>query len=112
MVNGVGREIPEKIGDYVVRPYRGPYEPLAHREIITRRLMGEGGRRETKRLSSIREAIEKSGLRSGMTISFHHCFREGDRVIGQLGIKRNPEYGDSKFKVCPQCSCEFKKSVY
>ena len=67
MVNGVGREIPEKIGDYVVRPYRGPYEPLAHREIITRRLMGEGGRRETKRLSSIREAIEKSGLRSGMT---------------------------------------------
>ena len=50
MVNGVGREIPEKIGDYVVRPYRGPYEPLAHREIITRRLMGEGGRRETKRL--------------------------------------------------------------
>lgn len=28
------------------------------------------------------------------------------------GIKRNPEYGDSKFKVCPQCSCEFKKSVY
>ena len=44
MVNGVGREIPEKIGDYVVRPYQGPYEPLANRKIVTRRMMGEAER--------------------------------------------------------------------
>ena len=25
MKNAVGREIPEKIGDYVVKPYRGAY---------------------------------------------------------------------------------------
>ena len=50
--------------------------------------------RDTKLLSSIREAIEKTGLKDGMTISFHHHFREGDYVmnmvleeIAGLGIK-------------------------
>lgn len=33
---------------------------------------------------SLEEAVRKSGLRDGMTISFHHAFREGDRVINQV----------------------------
>ena len=33
---------------------------------------------------SLEEAIEASGLRDGMTISFHHHFREGDKSINQL----------------------------
>jgi citrate lyase subunit alpha/citrate CoA-transferase len=35
-------------------------------------------------LSSIREAIEKSGLKDGMTVSFHHHFREGDAVLNMV----------------------------
>ena len=49
---------------------------------------------ESKLLGSIREAIEKTGLKDGMTVSFHHHFREGDKVlnmvmdeIAALGIK-------------------------
>lgn len=45
-------------------------------------------------MPGLKEAIEAGGLRDGMTISFHHSFREGDQVIGQvlsairdLGIK-------------------------
>jgi citrate lyase subunit alpha/citrate CoA-transferase len=45
-------------------------------------------------LPSIREAIIKSGLKDGMTISFHHHFRNGDYIvnmvldeIAKLGIK-------------------------
>jgi len=45
-------------------------------------------------LGSIREAIEKTGLTDGMTISFHHHFREGDFImnlvldeIAKMGIK-------------------------
>ena len=34
-----------------------------------------------KILPSIEEAVRRTGLRDGMTISFHHGFREGDRCI-------------------------------
>ena len=34
-----------------------------------------------KLCSSLEEAIKRSGLQDGMTISFHHGFREGDKVI-------------------------------
>ncbi|OFK60230.1 citrate lyase subunit alpha [Globicatella sp. HMSC072A10] len=37
-----------------------------------------------KLLSSIREAIEKTGLKDGMTISFHHHLREGDFVLNMV----------------------------
>ena len=47
-----------------------------------------------KLCESIEQAIEKCELRDGMTISFHHAFREGDKVINKvvetiskLGIK-------------------------
>ena len=37
-----------------------------------------------KMLSSIREAIEKTGLKDGMTISFHHHFRNGDYIVNMV----------------------------
>ena len=37
-----------------------------------------------KVLSSIKEAVEKTGLSDGMTISFHHHLREGDFVFNQV----------------------------
>ncbi|MEI9413485.1 citrate lyase subunit alpha [Mesorhizobium sp. Cs1321R2N1] len=33
---------------------------------------------------SLEEAIERSGLKDGMTISFHHAFREGDKVVNRV----------------------------
>lgn len=48
----------------------------------------------TKLVASIREAVEKVGLKDGMTISFHHHMRNGDYVlnmvletIADMGIK-------------------------
>ena len=50
--------------------------------------------RKSKICETIEEAIERSGLKDGMTISFHHAFRGGDKVlnmvmniIAKLGIK-------------------------
>ncbi len=37
-----------------------------------------------KLAGSLEEAIEKSGLRDGMTISFHHHFRNGDYVVNMV----------------------------
>lgn len=39
---------------------------------------------QVKIASSLRGAIQRSGLRDGMTISFHHHFRNGDFVINMV----------------------------
>ena len=75
MINAAGRFIPEEIpGLGRVRPYEGPfaYQPQG-------RLRGPkipvNMPKSEKLLSSIDQAIEACGLRDGMTISFHHHFR-------------------------------------
>lgn len=41
--------------------------------------------KHTRKLcASLEDAIARSGLQDGMTISFHHAFREGDRVINHV----------------------------
>src|SRR5260370_9612125 len=37
-----------------------------------------------KLCSSIEDAVQRSGLKDGMTVSFHHAFREGDKVLNQV----------------------------
>ncbi len=85
MKNAVGREIPEQIGGYRVRPYEGAYcgRP-ATQPVHTKRCAGKSDSGTDKLVYSIEEAISRVGLRDGMTISFHHSFREGDKIIGQV----------------------------
>ena len=41
--------------------------------------------KHTRKLcASVEEAVLRSGLQDGMTVSFHHAFREGDRVINTV----------------------------
>ena len=95
MKNAVGREIPEKIGDYIVRPYTGAYTGNPGSEPVkSLRTAGKHVSGDCKMAESIEDAIKACGLKDGMTISFHHSFREGDEIIGQvlqairnLGIK-------------------------
>lgn len=44
----------------------------------------KGNDRESKICDTIEEAIRRSGLKNGMTISFHHAFRGGDKVLNQV----------------------------
>ena len=44
----------------------------------------KGQEREEKLCESIEEAIRRSGLKDGMTISFHHAFRGGDLIINTV----------------------------
>lgn len=82
VMNKVGRDIPQEYADQYgvyddlftnVKPYTE-----ASRQI---KAVKPG---DEKLLGSIREAIEKTGLKDGMTISFHHHFREGDFVINRV----------------------------
>jgi citrate lyase subunit alpha/citrate CoA-transferase len=56
-------------------------EKHAHKDIKT---LIEREASQNKIVASLEEAIEKSGLKDGMTISFHHHFRNGDYVINMV----------------------------
>ena len=43
--------------------------------------------KESTKVVTLEEAIRKSGLKDGMTISFHHHFRSGDKVINMVVAK-------------------------
>ncbi|MGL6101149.1 MAG: citrate lyase subunit alpha, partial [Fusobacteriaceae bacterium] len=69
-----------------------------------------------KRVASLEEAIKLSGLKDGMTISFHHHFRNGDKVlpmvmdlITKMGFK-NLRVAASSFTQAHECMVEHIKS--
>lgn len=86
MLNQVGRDIPEhilrmtgKVG-YQGQHYRDnvPYKKAAP----TIRSVNDP--RRSKLVSSIREALERCGVRDGMYFGFHHHFRDGDYIINMV----------------------------
>ena len=80
--NSLGRELPEQVGSYRVRPYEGAYQPLPEvKPVVTRRTAGHRVPGGNKLVPTLKDAIIASGLKDGMTISFHHSFREGDKVM-------------------------------
>ncbi len=89
-----GYHIPDYIQDYGdIKPFRGAFATMGERSRTTAKIQTRTPR-EQKLLSSLREAIEKVGLKDGMTVSFHHHLRNGDRVtnmvmetIAEMGIK-------------------------
>ncbi|POT54617.1 citrate lyase subunit alpha [Citrobacter amalonaticus] len=59
-----------------------PHYPLfqEHNKQQQRRQKAQQG----KRCASLEEAVRRSGLQDGMTISFHHAFRGGDLTVNQV----------------------------
>lgn len=84
MKNSVGREIPEYIKGYgKVKPFEGAFNHLGMQSKTTAIIKSfQPG--DSKLLATIEEAIERTGLRDGMTISFHHHFRNGDKVTNLI----------------------------
>lgn len=95
MINKVGRDIPEKYLNDKVEVFQGIYYRDRYKytkaaptvEAFVKPV-------EDKLVESVKEAIIQSGLKDGMTISFHHHFRNGDKVVNlvmeeihKLGIK-------------------------
>ena len=108
MKNAVGREIPEKIGDYVVRPYSGAYTGNPGTEPVkSLRTAGKHVSGDCKMAESIEDAIKACGLKDGMTISFHHSFREGDEIIGQV-LKAIKKLGIKHLKFAPSAVVNIK----
>ena len=86
MRNAVGREIPDEILRATGKePFQGNnYKngvPFRRQAPIIRPVMEN---QHSKLVGSIREALIKCKAHSGMTISFHHHFREGDLVVNMV----------------------------
>jgi len=93
--NAVGRDIPESIltnGREVFQGnnYRDGMEYTKPGPKVKAYIKPQ----ESKIVASIKEAVQLCGVKDGMTVSFHHHFREGDYVanmvmkeIADLGIK-------------------------
>ena len=84
--NAVGREVPLEVDGRHYRPYAGAFvsSPEEGRRRVGPRLGTILHPGESCLVSSLREAIERTNLRDGMTISFHHHFRDGDRVLNMV----------------------------
>jgi len=57
-----------------LEPFQGCHRDTPH-------LLAPETRLNRKLTASLEEAIRRSGLRDGQTISFHHAYREGDKTI-------------------------------
>lgn len=95
--NSLGRELPDAIDGYKIKPFTGA-------ETTEGKAAGSG---KTKLLPDIKAAIKAGGLKDGMTISFHHSFREGDMVIGQVLLAIR-ELGIKNLKFAPSAVVNIK----
>ena len=80
--NALGREIPASLPSFGnLEAFSGAW---ARNTLVdgSRKLLSAG--RPSKVLKSLDEAIRRSGLENGMTVSFHHHFREGDFVVNMV----------------------------
>ena len=86
MKNAVGREIPEEIlkitGKEVFQGNNYKDGTEFHKQgPITKVVMDHG---TSKLVGSIHEALVKCGAHNGMTLGFHHHFRDGDLVVNMV----------------------------
>lgn len=80
--NAAGRLVPLEVNGKAQVPYRGvgEYHPEGRKHAPPVRTCRDYPSDGDKRLPDLRTALEKCGLRDGMTISSHHHLRNGDRV--------------------------------
>lgn len=82
--NAVGREIPDYMeGIGSLTPFKGAQEPCQemrrHGRRVAKSTLGKD-----KVVNNIRKCLEMAGIKDGMTISFHHHFRNGDLIMNMI----------------------------
>ncbi len=84
--NAAGRLVPDQVNGRLQHPYEGVgiYKPSGNKygsPIVSCNDYPSDG---NKVVPDLREALLKSGLRDGVTISTHHHFRNGDLIAQQI----------------------------
>jgi citrate lyase subunit alpha/citrate CoA-transferase len=94
--NAAGRRVVARLNGEPAVPYMGvgKYKPEGRKHAPVIRTCADYPDNGDKRVKDLREALEKAGLKDGMTISTHHHFRNGDflanmvfDVAHEMGVK-------------------------
>lgn len=94
MMNCLKRTLPAHLNGYgEVRPFMGAYanlESFQRKQVTARWPMGKG----EKCRNDLKALLEEIGIKDGMTLSFHHHLRNGDKVlntvmatVAEMGVK-------------------------
>jgi citrate lyase subunit alpha/citrate CoA-transferase len=95
-VNAAGRKVPVEVNGKLQIPFQGLEKHLPERRKAAPPVRSASSYPADgdKRVPDIRTALEKCGLKSGMTISSHHHFRNGDfialetlQAAAEIGVK-------------------------
>jgi len=106
--NAVGRLVPAEINGAEAVPFQGAgkYRPTGRRAAPPIRACQDYPADGNKVVADIKTALEKAGLRDGMTISTHHHLRNGDLVANavfqaaaELGVKDLRWFPSASFPV-------------
>jgi citrate lyase subunit alpha/citrate CoA-transferase len=111
-INAAKREIPSRIdgyGDTTGRLFEGVFarRPSGYRAGGRMRAAVPNGSKVT---GGVREAVMASGLKSGMTISFHHHLRNGDYVVNEV-IRTCAELGIVNLTIFPTALFDVHKAI-
>lgn len=94
--NAAGRRVPTMVNGKMQTPYQGVgvFQPQGSKAAPPIRPSHNYPSHGDKRVLDLRTALQKCGLKDGMTISSHHHLRNGDRVAlealkiaGDMGVK-------------------------
>jgi len=82
VTNAAGRRVPRVVNGVEQAPFRGvgAHEPAGTKHGPAIRSCKDYPASGDKRARSLEQALERCGLRDGLTISTHHHLRNGDRV--------------------------------
>lgn len=115
--NVAGRMVPETVNGKKVIPFKGvgKFRPSGRKAMPRISSCMDFPADGNKVVKNLKEALLKSGIKDGMTISTHHHFRDGDlivvklfNIIRELGLKDMIWYPSASFS-CHEPLIEFLK---
>ena len=86
MINAVGREIPEEVLKATGKEgFQGAYAKAGVEFVKgAPKVRANGDPTRSKLVENIHEALVQCGIKDGMTLGFHHHFREGDYIVNMV----------------------------
>ncbi len=82
--NQIGRMVPRSINGEELTPYCGPFSAVPRNDRKHGPRLGYIADQTSEVIATLGAAMERVGLKDGMTISFHHHFRNGDMVMNMV----------------------------
>lgn len=96
--NAVGRLVPKEINGRKLKPFAGVEKTPPDAMKLSRRV--EWIRKGEYKVKSLEDVIKRAGIEDGMTVSFHHCLREGDMVVNTV-VEKLARMGLKDLRLAP-----------